>query len=547
MAIGEPIRLQGRSVTFTSWRYVNPGCFAWETDDAHLPASERSTGLWGGDGDRPARFVCYAPRGLRLASRSATLTPIPAFNAAMEHQAWSLLLERDGDRYRAWYTIPPSTAPEPWATRTGGVALAGHNWQVCHAESADGFTWTFPHYDHVPYAPDGRYPHVNVVYRDNLDGSARGVHGMGICIDPSSTDERYKMVYLGWLSEAEYQAALARGLEPDATVAMTTKRLGLCGAVSPDGIHWRRLPEPLMLQHADTWNTCYYDAARGEYVVYTRHWEGIAQAADVGLGQRSSFGVVCRRAIARARSRSFRSFPTRELVQGTGADLAPGHLWYTNAKTTLPCDPDQHIMLPWRWELERDSGDCWLLSTPYGEVWSQVPGPPALRRGAPGSPTCGHIVAMTNMVALPADRWAVPYLGFPIPHKYPGRDATQRRGLYPGVPHELGYAIWPRGRVAAMEADAEGECSLLALMPPGRRLTLNATIPADGYIQVRIGAMYNTQPGRDFVDMDPIHGDSLDHPVSWGGERDIGLPDGMPVVISLRLRHASLYAVDFTH
>lgn len=37
---------------------------------------------------------------------------------------------------------------------------------------------------------------------------------------------------------------------------------GFFGAVSSDGLRWKSLPEPLMIQHADTMNTCYYDADR---------------------------------------------------------------------------------------------------------------------------------------------------------------------------------------------------------------------------------------------------------------------------------------------
>ena len=51
---------------------------------------------------------------------------------------------------------------------------------------------------------------------------------------------------------------------------------------------------------------------------------------------------------------------------------------------TLPGAPDQHVMFPWRWELERDGGDVYLLSSPDGAVPN--PGAAKIRSKTRNSP-----------------------------------------------------------------------------------------------------------------------------------------------------------------
>jgi hypothetical protein len=43
----------------------------------------------------------------------------------------------------------------------------------------------------------------------------------------------------------------------------------LRGEVSPDGIQWKALPDPLVVEYCDTWNAAYFDTALREYVIYT--------------------------------------------------------------------------------------------------------------------------------------------------------------------------------------------------------------------------------------------------------------------------------------
>src|SRR5512139_1771726 len=98
---------------------------------------------------------------------------------------------------------------------------------------------------------------------------------------------------------------------------------GFFVAVSPDGLHWRSLAEPLMIQHADTQNTCYYDVDRKLYVAYVRAWQVNERIADDQPANSTSWITVGRRSIGRAVSRDFRHFGPPEVVVATGADMSP--------------------------------------------------------------------------------------------------------------------------------------------------------------------------------------------------------------------------------
>jgi hypothetical protein len=225
--------------------------------------------------------------------------------------------------------------------------------------------------------------------------------------------------------------------------------------------------------------------------------------------------------------------------------MAPSHLYYTNGKTTLPGIPDNHVLFPWVWELESDGGSTWLLSSADGVVWSRVPGGPVVTLGAPGSPSGGYVVCSGNLLEYPGDRWGITYGGNPIPHKYPGRDFAQRKGLFPGVPGEGGLATWPRGRLVALQCDEEGEFATVAVVPRGDRLRLNASVKPSGHIKVAVSLFEKGPiPGRGFEDADRLIGDGLAMPVTWHGEDNLN-HGGVPVVLRFQLRQAKLFGIEF--
>lgn len=538
---GEPVELRGNTIYFTSWKYVRQGGFGWEIQkDPAASDAEQNVGAWlQGDGTRPAVFkTSDMPRGVRLVAQKAEKVPFK--EGQMAAQVF------DEGKYKAWYVQDPCKDPEAYSSKD--KILPGYNGVTCYADSADGETWTRPELGLIDY---GGNKNNNVVFRGDLNGSTRGFHGGSVFVDPSSTDERYKMLYLGIVTDDEWSTFAAK--YPNEVDTMARRQdvggfrcvVAVFGAVSPDGLHWTSLPEPLMIQHADTMNTCYYDVDRKEYVAYVRAWQVNAKASGWEHENPDNWIGVGRRSIGRAVSKDFRHFSKPEIIFSTGADTLPSHLYYTNGKTTLPGTPDNHVMFPWVWELESDGGSTWLLSSADGWFWSQVPGGPVVEIGEPGASDGGYVVCSGNLLEYPGDRWCIGYGGNPIPHKYPGRDFAKRQGLFPGVPSVSGLATWRKGRLVALQCDEEGEFATVAVVPRGDRIRLNASVKPSGYIKTSVSVMGKGDvAGRSFDDADRLIGDGLALPVTWKGEDNLN-HGGAPVILHFRLRQAKLFGVEF--
>ena len=538
---GEPVALKSNFIYFTSWQFVRQGSFGWKIDVApDASEQEMNVGAWlEGDGTRPARFeTSDMPRGIRLVAQQAEKVPFQP--GQMAAQVF------DEGKYKTWYTVSPTKDPEPASTKD--KILPGHNAYLAYAESADAKTWTIPKLGLIEYAGNSDN---NIVFRNDLNGSVRGFHGGCVFVDSSSTDEHYKMLYLGNITDDEWNAFAAKYPDEVDTMARRTDVGGfrcvfaVFGAVSPDGLHWTSLPEPLMIQHADTQNVCYYDADRKEYAAILRGWEVNPKAQGYEQQGLDSWIGVGRRSIARAASKDFRHFGKARIIVTTGADMAPSHLYYTNCATSLPGAPDMRVMFPWIWELESDGGATWLLSSPDGDVWSRVPGGPVVSLGAVGTPDGGYVVCSGNVLEYAGDKWGITYGGNPIPHKYPGRNFEARKGLFPGVAGVGGIATWPKGRLVALQCDDEGEFATVAVVPRGEHIRLNASVRPSGYIKTAIRNLGNkTLPNRDFEDADRIIGDGLTLPVTWKGDSALN-HNNEPIIIAFKLRQAKLYGIEF--
>jgi len=147
------------------------------------------------------------------------------------------------------------------------------------------------------------------------------------------------------------------------------------------------------------------------------------------------------------------------------------------------------------------------------------------------------------MLQLGDELWALPYRGYAIPHKYPRLDPA-RRHLYAGVRDATGYALWPRGRLVALECPAEGRFRTIPLRPAGRRVRLNVSVGPTGF--VRVGVMGKADlPGRTVAECDGLSAvDGFDVPVTWGGREELDLP-AEPVALAFELRQARLFGVEF--
>jgi hypothetical protein len=170
------------------------------------------------------------------------------------------------------------------------------------------------------------------------------------------------------------------------------------------------------------------------------------------------------------------------------------------------------------------------------KVWHNASEMPLLTTNVDGAFDGGCILAYPNLTELPSGDWVLPYTGFNYPHKFP-------RGAWSFRP---GLALWPKGRLAAIEAVEQGEFWTVGFLPPGKTIRINATTARAGGVRVE-ACDFNGKPlpGRTLADAKPIVGDQFRTPLAWGDHTDTGAAADQPIILHFAMDRAKIYAVDF--
>jgi hypothetical protein len=505
---------------FTDWFLIRPGSLDWLNDEGER-INEVEEGLdnpvygpWSAQLSRPS-----APHGIRIEVQPAKRVG-PILKRENPWEAGYVIFKtviKDGDIYRAWCKSLP-----------GGDT---------YMESKDGFNWTRPNLGLVEFEGS----------KDNnlLKPGPNGT----IFIDPHAPPaERYKAVGGSRLSFEEFRKFVEKHPDRWETRVLRgpwsdpEKFYSIRGSVSPDGIHWKNLPEPFTIEHSDGMETGYYDDFLKKYVIYTRTWLVGPRSGRWSGDQRTKtwtgeFHGPGRRVIGRMESDTFGNFsvstPTIVPVPG---ETGPSESFYTSIHATIPGAPDTHLMFPTVWDTWDDTTTLGVWSSHDGILWDRIPGPPILKTASFGEWDGGCVFSFPSLFELPNGDFALPYKGYNLPHKYPRGDME----LY------AGYAVWPKGRIVGVVADESGEFSTVAILPPGRTLKINALTKRAGGIRVELArANDETIPGRSFDDCDPVQGDAFWQTVKWGGESDPKTPEGEGLVIRFRMDRAQLFGIEF--
>lgn len=488
-AITGPYELSSSLHLFTDWRFIDAGGPSYIDDDGNAVPLK---------GNGQLRHVNFqgvnVPRGIRIVPEK------PIKSDPIEGSIGASVLFDKGV-YRSW---------------------SGAN----YSESNDGFHWKKPSFPNEPENID----------RNSLFFERIGVHGPGVFIDPSAPDsERYKMVFMSAHPDKELiDNAIAdlrknRPYDIDPVFDVRGAIDGIFGAVSPDGIYWKPIEKPFLLNMSDNPNTMYYDTVLKKYVFYTRvNW---------------MFG---RRSIGRSESDVFGDFPQPEMVVWSDLDRLPSDDLYTNAKCLYPDTVDHHFLFPTIYHRADDNCSLDMMSSPDGIHWFKYPGGSILDGGTDTFDD-GCLFTSCGLVPLGNDAVGLPYQGSTFPHKYPRWSDRNEQG-------RARYAVWKKGRLACVEAKGEGFFATPIIKFKGRQLKLNLKTAKTGEVKVEVIGIRNwvykkkieeLVPGRNFDDCDPIDGDHISHTVTWKGNPDLGHAEDQAVYLRFKLRSAKLYAFDF--
>ncbi|MHB0936562.1 MAG: hypothetical protein ACYC6A_09250 [Armatimonadota bacterium] len=485
----EPIRQQ--RCLFTDFRHIMCGDLEWRAKGgAAVPVA--------GPPSPPAPVTAdptWVADGIRLVAQPAQKTdPLPPGTPR------GARVMHENGIYRSWSI----KADYPPGQDLGSYShKAAETVAIVYTESTDGFDWT--EQARSPIIPRG----------------VAGFDGFTVFVDPhGAASERYKAVYMASVPEDQHEAIRAqyRQRHPryqDWRILERAVPYAIYAAVSPDGLHWESLPEPVMIHYSDTDTTVLWDEWLGKYVMYTRMYP------------------FDRRVIARAETDDFRQWgPVSPLIW---PGLEDPHVdIYLNAYSAYPNLPAYRFMFPMFYHRDNQRSDVRLFSSADGLVWNQVPGGPVIVPGESGAWDSEFIQAGKDIVPFGAGRVAVPYAGTPYPHKYP-------RWQHVLESHRGGWAWWPEGRLCALTAEKDGSFFTFRLQPAGRTLKLNLRTAAAGEVSV---GLFET-PGRSVAECSPLTGDDPAMTVHWGDQTDIGSPEGQPVILQFKLRHAELFGFEW--
>jgi hypothetical protein len=415
----------------------------------------------------------------------------------------------------------------------------------CYFESTDGENWIKPNLGLVEFEGSRENNLLLGMFgqgeRDSESKPSNSLLHFSVFKDPNPdvpAAERYKSARNGD-ADINHFNAVYKEKYPYSIMALETdpgRVHAVIGAVSPDGLRWTDLKEPISVEPSDTHIVIDYNALTGKYLLYTRSYMIAPRAEGYPNPTERMHQTVARRAIGRGESADFHHFPPSELIIESESDWAPTDTIYTNCKTTIPGAPDHHIMFPAIYHQADDTTSLLFYSSLDGKVWHKGPGGPVLKTANFGAFDGGCIFAYPNLVELPDGDWVLPYTGANYPHKYP-------RGEWRNAP---GLARWPKGRLAALEAPEKGEFWTLGFVPPGRTIRINAVTARAGSIMVEV-CDFNGQPvaGRTLADARPVIGDQFRTALRWGDHTDIGVAREEPIILHFVMDRAKIYALDF--
>ena len=416
---------------------------------------------------------------------------------------WLNVMEDEG-QYRMWYECYDI---EGWPT--------GDDTSFCYAESKDGQVWTRPNLGLFTYR--GTRDN-NILFRMiGPEGAHSRVHGTGVFKDPSAPPtERYKAVSQGTFTH-----------EPPHPITWGSGKsyLNVAGMVSPDGLHWTRLPHSILHTFADSQYSCFWDDAKHRYVLY---------------GRVSGRG----RAIGYSESERFDRFDDFRLVLQTDDNDPPNSDLYNPAAMKYPYADQVYLMFPSLYRHESDTLDVRVAVSRDGVHWTWPEQDVAfVSPGEPGTYDSAVIYMGQGILRAGDELWQY-YGGSPLHHNYQGGLETLTRAgngiAYSRVISRLD------GFVSAHANSATGTFTTPPLLFDGETLELNVKVSKGGSLRIGLLDETNTPvPGFAVEDCLLIQCDKTHARVRWKAGSDVSSRAGKPTKLYGVMNQADLFAFQF--
>ncbi len=439
---------------------------------------------------------------------------------------------------------------------------------LCRAESDDGFNWKKPKLGAVEFEGSKANNIVSTSYSRVFEDSS------------APPQERFKALgsYAGMYARerdkdgklvevsAAREATGGVGNASDAVVTdilrkqetLVEKYEGpwgqlkafLTGAVSPDGLNWTDLEEPLLEEFVDGDNVVFYDEVLGHYVGYLR------------------FHSADRRCVGRSVSDDFRTFSPEQLMVLSDPQDPPDVSFYNHGYTRYPGRVDLHLMFLSRYAQSSYTKDIQLAVSHDGIYWCRPDrNNHLISTYSEGFGSGAMLFCAPGLLQMPDGRYGVAYWGNARPHS----DSS----AFEDIPIRL--ALWQKDRLAGIRAKGEGrmtlrqdhyrapeDCPDCIAAPihdrfppvadpnePPRQLKLNYRTETGGWIRAELITHIGPKPhnsgsmaaikGYSFDDCDPLQGNELERVVTWKGNDNVArLSDTL--AIRIEMSRATLFS-----
>ncbi len=506
------------------------------TSNSNLTLFIDSYSIWPGnvgfDNARNGQLI-DAPRGVELSVQEADVSePVLTSNGPWEDCLGyaSVLPCKSG--FKMWYHTTAIVQAQDTNESSGDTEfdpMAGEfdsvrkEHFVCYAESDDGYTWHKPE--------------------------------LGIHEFEGSTDnnilfpcEHFDSVFID--HEGQYRMLFHGEPIPGGNAQWETMR----SMISDDGIHWTLCEEPVTDFHADTQNVGFYDELLDKYVCYVRY----------GRGQR--------RATAMTEDSKFHDMPHPRMVLQTDPTDPLTMDIYTNAYSRHPeykhanhpekithgmgkrpiCSRhdarDTHFMFPAMYHRERDVLDVQLAVSRDGHYWKRPERKPVIPLGATGNDDESTLYAFPGLHVLESGRWGVMFSASSRLHNTAFTHPNQKDDT------TYHWATWRENRLVALEAQAEGMCTVRLSGRATEYLHMNYRTDPGGWIRAELvtndGLWPPTGPslrdGYTFEECDLLNGDAISETVTWNGKSQLPPGDDQEhTVIRLHMMRAKIFAIEW--
>ena len=493
-------------------------------------------GIWAGQArvnENGETWLKDPPTGVRLSVQQARRSEV-FFRSEKPWEQVRMVYPNvilDEGRYRMWF----------W-TWGEGEGKARHNG---YAESDDGFEWKRPELGLTSYegstANNLLSKHeefeINSVFKDPNGPDDERYKAIGTKtfwyrdgqLDPEGSWEKFRE--LGKQTES-HEDPTVNTMDAVAEKFGVYRNNGIVGGVSPDGLRWKVLEEPLVIvgnSQLDTQNVAAFEPESGEYVAYLRgmfHNEG-------------KFGYGARRAVRKVSGKQFGNWgPPRYVLVADPQDDIQDDI-YTSCYCPYPGVPGLHLMFPSIYHRLDSEQDVQLAVSRDGWHWVRPERRPIITLDS-DTGLYSRIRSGPNLVPLNDEEWGLPY---------DCRDSRHDSGPAQLPEGEFRWAVWKKHRLVALEAPLEGRVTTIARVCQGSEMRLNFQTRRAGWIKAEIVTPL-TEPNQkievldrfSMEDCDGMSGDELDWIVTWKGKGDLSALKGKQVAVRFHMARATLFS-----